>query len=345
MPATYQIVPYVINVQVRGNATELRPLWDLDARGATMQSAIRGIASAARGRNFVDPSDDRRRLQVKSVKCGAGTVFVEWEPGRAGIESNIHREDGSSVPRRAADTEYIPVRHLFFLPPGGYNGFLLAERVGVHGAVTMAATLLRASFNARHDTLRLVVQPAMTAEVLKRQIDQQPVKALVFKRPRENDPTGRNMLVAGQSVSVEIRMRPGRNKFWRRDQLLDNEGTLLGVLNPVLQADVQSGPSIEQLIGDGWEASYEVIMPNRTTRLVSVAQTRSTTMSFPILPPDKDEGLRRPSDDEFREGCASVISVFAGGHGPAAESASNCRWEAAEWALGPDDEPWKVVWR
>src|SRR4051812_27092391 len=121
----YQLVPYLMSVSVRGKSDELRPIWDLDAKKTSLHDTLTKIALASRGRHFIDPNDPARKLELSSLRIGDETIFTEWHPGRSGIESSIRRQDGSVVPRTALDTEFVPVRHVIFSPPGGFFAILL----------------------------------------------------------------------------------------------------------------------------------------------------------------------------------------------------------------------------
>jgi hypothetical protein len=346
---TYQLVPYLVAVTIRTSPSDVRPIEDVDARGTTLVDAIAKVLSAARGQLFQDPDDEHRRLGVTSLHKGARALFVELTPGRSGVRSSILKADGTQVDRDVDDTELTPVRHLFYAPAGGHHILMFAERVGQAGAVTISTRLLQQTFEKYMPDLRLEVKPAMTEDVLRRMTADQPVKAIVFKRPRPADPGGKLIEVAGKSVEVEVRMKPRRRHYWSIQQLPGVDGApttegLLGVLAPVLNADKDRTDAVNSLLDDGWESSLAMRMPGGTQRLVNVGSSRSITMSFPINPEDDgDEPLERPNEELFRRACTDTLAMLEGQYNVRANAAEDCLWPADEWNDSSTDL-WEVRW-
>lgn len=345
----YQLVPYLLSVGVRGNATEQRLIGDLDTKGASLHNAVAKIAAASRERHFTDPGNAARRLELSALHRGEQTVFIEWNPGRSGIESSIRRHDGTVLPRSVKDTEFVPVRHVIFSPANSSYALLFAERVGTTGAMTMSSKLLKDTFGKYYPDLRLDIEPAVTTAVLQKMIEDQPIKTLIFTRPRPGDVSGRFAKVAGESVELEVRMRPARRRWWNLKGL-PTEGesqqvtaaSLLGVLAPQLRPDLNEQDAVNSLLEDGWEPSLQVKFKGGAQRQVNMATAHSTTMSFPIIPEEEDQGPERPTDEQFRDACASVLQLFIGQYSLDERSPASCRWAEAEWQ--DEGDAWEVQW-
>ena len=147
---TYQLVPYLVSVRPRGYESDVRPLFDVDAQGTALIDVISKIFSSARGRTFVDPRDTSKALEIARLQRGDRALFVELQPGRAGVSSLVRKQDGTSFEREVRDTEFTPIRHVYFFPSGGSYALLFAERIGQSGAL-----------NYVHSTLERNVQQAV----------------------------------------------------------------------------------------------------------------------------------------------------------------------------------------
>ncbi|MET8846628.1 hypothetical protein [Amycolatopsis sp. NPDC004625] len=347
---TYQLVPYLMSVAVHGSPTDIRPTKDIDGNGFHVLDALAKIFAASRGILFRDPDDQNRHLIISKLHRGKEAIFVEIQPGRSGIKSEIRKADGTRMSRDEVDTEFTPVRHCYYCPPGGHHVIVIAERVGLAGATTMSYTLLSKTFEKYFDGLKLNNLPAMTEDLLRKSVEEQPVKALVFKRPRAGEGSDKLIMVSNESVEVEVRLTPRRRKFWTSKSL--PQGTedrptresLLGVLVPVLKPGVQEDDAVKALLDEGWESSLAVKMPGGTQRLVNVHSSRAVSMSFPIVS-ETDDGATasRPSDDEFKAGCVEILELLSGQYGLTDRSAGQCKWDTHEWN-DASAEPWEVVW-
>jgi hypothetical protein len=348
LTATYQLVPYLISAAVRNNPTELRPIWDLDAKESSLHAAVSKISSGSRGKEFTDPDTATRKLELVSLRRGTDAIFSCWQPGRSGIEGTLRKPGGQVIARATTDTEFTPLRQVAFFGRGSFHAILLAERVGTAGAISLVSRLLRRTFAAKHPDLRMDIHPAITHEVLDKMVKEEPIKSLVFTRPRSNDPTGQGMLIHGQSVDIEVRMRASRRHSWTWESLPKNsEGvvtkeSLLGIVAPFLREGENESTAIAALLDERWDASVGVKFKNGAQRQVNVGSGHATTMSFPIIPPDADTGLIRPTDDQFRQACVDTLALFEGQYGIDTSVAVRCQWDAGEWD-DPDD-PWEVTW-
>lgn len=352
MATTYQLVPYLLKVNVRGKPLETRPINDLDGSGATLSEAVLRIFDGLRGRELVDPADDNRKLRLNVLRGGDRTAFIELGPGRSGIVSRLERapaDDGGSpeiINRTRRDTEYIPVRHAFYYPAGSHYATLLAERVGVSGAVTFLAQVLRKTFNAYYPDLVLDIVPAVTGEVMRKMAEGRPVKSLVFTRPRPSDTSGKMLMVAGEAVEVEVRVKTPRRRRWGWKALSTTAGevtrdSLLGLLAPALGSEASDG-EVQRLLDENWQAAIELTLPNGAVRTVNVASSDAVTMSFPI--PERIPSDDRPDELDFTAACHETLKLFDGQFGLHAQSIGGYRWDDAEWTPAADDKRWKVAW-
>ncbi len=345
MASTYQLVPYLMQVHVRGKPSETRVISDIDGNQLALADVLARVLDAMRGVEFTDPDDANRKLQLTRLSRGSRTIFAEFSPGRSGIASSIV-QDGSTFTRTVKGTEYVPVRHVFFFPQGSHAAVMLAERVGVSGAVTMASQALTRTFATYMSQLLLTIGPAVTAEVMRKLTAGRDVKSLVFTRPNPRDANGKVMHIAGEQVAMEVRFKAPRRRRWGYDALPKENGevtrdSLLGLLAPHVAA-AGVGADVSHLREEGWTAAMEVRLPNNTTRTIDVAASTATTMSFPIGDEDSGAVDDRPTDDEFKAACVATLSVFGDQYGIDSGVASQCQWSAEEW-YSPD-ERWKVPW-
>jgi hypothetical protein len=288
---------------------------------------------------------------VTKLSRGAKIVFVELTPGRSGVQSKIRKKDGTDFDRDVEDTEFTPLRHLMYAPPGGHHIILLAERVGTAGALTMSSRLVKGTFDKYYPDLRLSISPAMREDLLRKATDDHPVKALVFKRPRPIDPGGKLIEVASESVEVEVRLTPRRRRYWLSKALPKGPGderptreSMLGILAPIVHPEMSEQAAVQSLLDEGWHSSLSVKMPGGTQRLVDVHASKAVTMSFPILS-EADETIDagRPDDEQFRTACADTLLLLEGQFNVTASSAGDCKWSESPWEDEPGAE-WEVVW-
>lgn len=345
---TYQIVPYLLSVGVKGSSTETRPIWDINGKQATLLDAVAKTVAASRGRQFPDQTTPERKLEVAALQVGDHALYMRWQPGRSGIESEIRRPDGETVSRSTKDTEYVPVRHVLICPPGSAFALLFAERVGQVGAVTMTTRLLQGTFQKYNGDLRLRAAPAVTSEVMHKMIADQPIKGLVFKRPRTGDAEGHMINVSGEPVHFRVELSPRRRHFWKIDKLPKETASqevttasLLGVLAPVLRPGVDHEQAVASLLEEGWQSALSVKFPNGSQREVNMTESHATTMSFPIVDSADDIG-ERPTDEQFRQACEDALGLFEGQYGIGSDAPKLCQWTDDEWQ--DPGTPWEVQW-
>jgi hypothetical protein len=348
---TYQLVPYLLTVTVRKSPDDIRPLADLDGKGTSLSDVVCKTMLAAKGRLFQD-EHPHRWLSVTALHRADPGVFIELTPGRSGVQSSIVKTDGRQLDREFQDTEFTPVRLFMYCPSTGHHAILLAERVGSTGAMTMFADLLKQNFKPRFPSLMLKIRPAMTEDVIRKATEGQPIKALVFTRPRPIDSDGKLIEVAGESVKIEVRMRPRRNRKWlaamlpkNSDQQLTRE-SLLGVLAPVIHREQSEDAALASLLEEGWQASIQIKIPGGTERLVNVGSSRAITMSFPIVPQGSgsEDSSGRPTNEQFRATCLDTLRLLQGQYSIDSITNQDCRWPMTQWTGTPDEQPWEVYW-
>jgi hypothetical protein len=339
-----------MSVTVRNSPSDIRPTKDIDGNGTSLVDVLAKIADSARNTFFTDPDDPVRQLMFTSIHRGPRTLLMRIEPGRAGVRSEIHKPDGTRVPRDVVDTEFTPVRHFIYFPAGGNFAIVLAERVGNAAAVTMWSRILTRTFEHRYEHLKLRFEPAMTEDVLRRATSEQPIKALVFRRPRSSDPSGRTMRVAGEEVELEFRMIPPRRRSWISRNLpkgkedVPTKESLLGVLAPMLKPGHNDGDAIQALVEEGWESALSVKMRSGAQRVVNVASSRAVSMTFPIFSEAEEKaGPAHPTNEQFQSACADTLKLLEGQYGITDTVDSHCDWDEDEW-FDESDETWTVVW-
>lgn len=308
---TYQLVPYVVSVHVRGKRDELRVLSDYDNKHNSIVDAYAQILAAHRGLDMVNPKATEQRFKVDRVRQKDGCVFAVVEPGRSGIVSRLEKPS-AIVPRDYGDTEFVPLRQMLVYKPGQYQALLLMEKAGLFGSKTLTQCVLQESFTRRHRRLTLAIDPAVSEAAVRQIMAEQPIKALVFHRPMPKDNTGNSLMLGEPVVDLEVRMSPPRRKFFSRGGLADSTVTsdsLLGVLAPVLHADRSAAAAVATLNEEGWESGLELKMPSGTTRTVNVTRQDAITMSFPIAVTGSLDD--RPSDAEFLRACQAAVEDMA----------------------------------
>lgn len=355
MATTYQIVPYLVHAHVRGKPNETRPVDDLDARGAQLQDVILRIFDGVRSRGeLVDPKNAERKLRVQRLSSGASCVLVELEPGRSGISSQIEKPPAkksgvataTTITRDRADTEYIPARHAFYFAPGSHQAILLAERVGVSGAITFINELISKTAAKYYPDLVFLLRPAMTGEVMRELTKDAPVKTLVFTRPRPTDTTGATMMIGGEQFDVEVRLKAPRRQKFQRKALRGKSGevdrdSLVGILSTVL-ANQGDAIAVQRLLDANWSAATEVTLPNGAVRTIDVSSSDAVTMSFPIE--ESHPSGDRPSDEDFAASCVKTLEVFEGSYGVNPTRVQAWKWQDDEWEPKAGEKGWEVVW-
>lgn len=333
--ATYQIVPYLVTARLREFGGEDRPVHDMDANGLHLRDVLANIFDSAKGKTFVDPDSNARHLEIGSVHVGARAVFVVVRPGRSGIESTLNKSDGSTIARETADTEFVPIRYLFYFPSGGRSAILLAERAGPHSAIKLVNMLIDKALLRHKGELVLVIAPAVTEEIMRTLIKDQPIKALVFTRPRPNDPDGRHWNIANHSAKFNVSVTPPRRARWTFNDLFGSGDVdarkLLGQVTPILKPDVKDRQAaINALLDDGWESSMRVQLKNGAERLVSMTTHPASTMSFAVVEGDLDNAAR-PDDVQFEDGAVNVLTMFEGQFAVRDVAGQRPLWNTKEW--------------
>ncbi len=346
MASIYQLVPYLLQVHVRGKPSETRPVDNIDAKGTTLLDVLARSADALRGKTLLDPEDSNRKLRLTRVRTGDRMLFIEFEPGRAGLKSTI--EGDTIFKRKEGDTEYTPLRYAIYFPSGSHAAILLAERAGQASCVTMASRFLISNFGTMLGDLILTVNAAVTGDVMNQMTRERPIKSLVFTRPVGRDVSAKLMHEAGVTVPMEIRFRAPRRRSWRWNELpADASGditaeSLLGILAPEIGETGDGAAS--RLLDQGWDVATEVKFANGATRTVNVTSHSSITMSFPIHDPDQNPDAGQPDDDEFRQACVRTYELFKDQYGIRGDVGIHVVWDDEEWTAPAGMSAWKVVW-
>lgn len=340
-----------MTVHVRGKRSEVRALNNYDNKHSNIVDTFAEIMAAHRGTVMVNPREPSQHLKIDKVHRKSGCVYAVVEPGRNGLVSRLEKLL-TVIHRDYGDTEFVPLRQMLVYKPGQHQALLLMEKAGVVGSKTLTHLMLQASFQRKHTNLGLAIDPAVSEEAVRRVMDKQPIKSLVFHRINPTDATGKTLMLGEPVVQLEVRMTPPRRKFFSRQSLKDNtvsSESLLGVLAPVIHPDRQGEAGIASVNEEGWQSALELKMPNGTTRTVNVTRQDAITLSFPIEVISGEDD--RPTDDDFQKACVAAVEDLAAGGGAMTDASrmlgfspgdgALCHTDGAEVTQGTD---WEVIW-
>jgi len=203
---TYQLVPYLVHVHLRGKPKETTPLDDLFASDLDLGAELSSLLAAHRGKLVQeDVPKNPKRLRVESVGAGERLITTSISPGRSGIVSRIRNAKGEESARSFHDTELIPLRHLLTYPKKGHRAVLLAERVGGVGAISGLSALLTSTWRTKHPDWVLEIAPALSQEALGGTMAKRPIKGIQLRRTKGDHG---DLRVGEHAAEVTINIRP-----------------------------------------------------------------------------------------------------------------------------------------
>lgn len=344
---TYQLVPYLISVNVKGSPNETRPLDDLFGGQEDFSTEIAGLLAAHVGHVYKEPGSggkgSAKSLRIESVGKGAPRQLnAEISHGRSGIESKIRRPDGSELARGFMDTELMPLRHFLIYPANGHRAVLFAERVGGNGAISALLQLLKTTWASKHSTTTLTIANAMSEAAMQGALAQRPISRIRLVKAKA--PNG-SMALGGLEVEYVMEIKPkGRGKNWLASKFSGGDGTADSILRevvPVLRPGASQEDGAKALAEDGWQVAVTLRLAGGTSRTVMVEDKTSISMSFPIIEGEAAP-KERPGDAVVLEACRGVIrDGLASPWGLEPSAASVCTWSEVPWQ---DQGGWKAQW-
>lgn len=342
---TYQLVPYLVSVRVRGMQQETRPLSDLLGNGTVeLAGELASVLHAHRGglRQEHGEVSSPAQLQVDSVRSGRRALYAVVSPGRSGIESTIRRATGETVDRRFSDHELIGKRHVMYYPANGHRAVLLAERIGGAGAIGPLTKLLKSAWGTRYPETVLTIAPAMAQQALGAALNEQPIKQLVLTRPTA--PNG-SLMVGGKQTTISTVLKPPRRQRWARKDFAKGTANIstaiLSEVASILRPGADPEKAAQAMLDDGWQVAVTLNLPGGTERTINVSSTTAVSMSLQILE-GQNEPDHRPTDEEFGNACRKVISDGLLAQWDIHPSSSPaCSWDDTEWDSAGS---WKAVW-
>lgn len=344
---TYQLVPYLISVHVKGKPTETRALDDLFAGGERLEDELASLLAAHQGLLLVEPvPKDPLRLRIDATGKGLRQLDCIVAPGRSGVESKIRRTDGSELDRGFRDIELVPLRHFLTYGAHAHRAVLFAERVGGAGAITALSKFLKAMWASKHGNTTLEIAPALSEAAMAGAVDSRPIKR--FRLVRAKSPTG-DLRVGQHAVDCVVDVRPrSRGGTWSLKELLGGAeakaSNVLSAVSPALYPGVTAEDRdalAQQMLDDGWLVAVTIKLEGGTERTVYVEDKSSVSMSFAIIEGELAPSVK-PTREEFVAACQRVIEdgmLSEWGLDPT--WASMCRWSDVGWT---DGAGWKVQW-
>lgn len=347
---TYQLVPYLISVNVKGMPDETRALDDLFADGEQLADELGACLALHAGELYIQPSEVVRplTLRVEHVGVSGRHLSATMSPGRSGVRSKIRKADGQELDRDFADTELVPLRHYLLYGQGAHRAILLAERVGGAGAITPLAALLKDAWRAQHPETVLKIDAAMAEEAWASSLSKRPVKG--YRLSKSTVPSG-NMAVGKDDLDITVDVRPARRgdrwklkkqikKAKREEKALAE--VILREMTPILAPDAENrDEAAAALLDDGWQVAVTLELEGNVTRTVYVESNAALSMSFPIIE-GENEPKTMPSDDDVVEAVKRIISdgMLAAWGLPKGHEQS-CSWISEKRS---DVGSWKAQW-
>ena len=337
----YLVAPYVIQTKARGSrGGALRSIDNLDGRGLSLMTAIGHVLGSMveRDEPYQDTTDPNKMYELNEVRVSEGRAFLlSVEPGRRGLQSTVRRQEGSRFTRRTDDTEFVPLRHLIYFPPGGYSALLFAERFGRMGAITFLRTCLHTAFREHFAPLTMTIDPLTTLQAL----ETATYKKLSFKAPRPKDPSGR-LLDFAPSVVVDVSLRHAR----RVKDLTTPEGTIdsskvFGVLqNEARGSGLQLGADTA-----GWDAAMTVEMQSGQPRTFNI-EDEGPPLVYAIngttVGGTQISHTSHPTVSEFLSVCQVILNDIAGQFDVRSEDRLPSDQALRAWEY-TDGTPWEVT--
>ncbi|WP_068325002.1 hypothetical protein [Janibacter terrae] len=357
MAATYEVVPYLVKVRVKGDTSDALRWNDFDAAGTSVLDYIAQAGLAHQGEARVASALDDAALRVVGVQReGDRVVVLTASSGQRGIKQTWERhEDGS----RKTDTiheddwMYTEFRHVFYSPGADSKvGVLLAERAMGRGALTRLRLMLHASLRHAHPDLELDINPAMSPEAMERWAKESVVKGLVLELV--NPQTGETQAaptIGGKTFSSAIEIKAPRRQAWALSLFGGVNASPRAVLMqvvphmPGVTADT-AGAVADQMLEEGWRVSFELAHDKRR-RKMRVATKAGVTLTFPAALDSTGAEIaesRAPSHDEFTRACRKALEEM-GEDGFQVGDVKGCSWDSAWWDTPNRDPRWaKAVW-
>jgi hypothetical protein len=340
----YQLVPYSFKFHLSGHPNEVRDSRDINAAGMSALDFVAKCAAAHRGSPRVDASVSKTSLEIEAVFRDNHTVVIEAAAGQSGVRSRVRQKRTDTVIHvLEEDWTQIPLRNVFFMPPGATVGTILVERVGHAGVLTKLERMLNSTLRAMFSDLRVSISPLMSAEAMRAWAKDAEIKGVVVQR---TDPgtgeSARKLKNMPFGTILEFRAPKRRTWTWKQWGGMD-EATQKSVLTELVPQlpGVRSADRAEEVAADllaqGWTVSFSVRSGQRERKLQVETKT-GITMTFPA---DQDPAAPgRPSMGAFRAACQAALVDLAA-DGMSVGSATLCTWPDDPWQ---DENEWKAVW-
>lgn len=342
----YQLIPYSFKFHLFGQPNEVRDPADIDAAGTSALDFIARCAFAHQGAPRLDEAISTTSLEIESIYKGDHAVVVEAAGGRSGVRSRVRQKRGTTdqvVQVLEQDWTQVPLRHVFYMPPGANVGTLLVERVGHSGVLTKLENMFNSTLRARFSDLRLQILPLMSSEAMRAWARDAEIKGVVLQHT--DGATGESTRkLKNMPFGTLLEFRAPRKRAWTWQQWGGmDESTKKSVLTelapqlPGVRSPEQAEKVASELLDEGWTVSFSVKAGKRERKL-QVETMTGITMTFPA---DLDQASPgRPTTEAFRQATSAALEDLAA-EGMSVGSASLCTWPDAGWQ---DEDPWKAVW-
>ena len=215
--AKHSYVIYQIRAHVRNRKSAIRPLHDIDGKGADLFALIKDQIKKSEGVVEEDDSVERAH-RIESSRRSERSIVIEAKAGPYGLTgTSVDLDSGDERDYTDRTANMSPLRSMFLIPREGYDGLVFCERVGVSNfRGPIDKTILRPI--ASDFGLTIKTQAHVDAKAWSQYLDNAHVRKItaVYRSNRREDLGSRRgreqdlKIIAGGPVATRIGRDLGR---------------------------------------------------------------------------------------------------------------------------------------